>query len=95
MDQSPVRLACHRVWIALAQIANAVDLLHLVHRAGILSGLAVVKLYCAYILVAAMHRFYFLLSAQLLGHTRSCNAQHQQNNKDSDDQTDQHKPLFA
>ena len=94
MDHLPVRLARHRISVALPQVANIVRLLKLLDRPGIVLILAIVDLQRAHILVAAMHRFNLPLAPQLLGNARRRNSQSQQDEEDCHDQGNQHEALF-
>jgi hypothetical protein len=96
VDQSPVRLAGHRVYIALPQKALIVRLLERLYRRGKLPAvLPDIDLDGAYILVAAMHGLDLTLPLQLLRHLGRGNAEHQQNKKDCNDQTHEHETLLT
>src|SRR5277367_3707790 len=94
MNKAPVVLPGHRIEVAFAKKALIVRLHQLIDRVGIASVLIEINLDSPGILHPAVHRFYFLVSADRLCHLGRGNGQRQRDQQHHKQDAEQKKALF-
>lgn len=95
MNEAPVGLARHGVFVLLPQKADVVRFLELLHVAGVVAVFSVKELDGTNVFVAAMNRLDFAVTAQITGDLWRGDTQGQQNEKDQDDHAKKHEAIFV
>ena len=95
MDEPPLILTRHRIFVAFAQKSNFIGLLKLVEIGGISSEFFVVKTDGVGVLQSAVHQLVLFVALQIRSDPRCSHCQSDQHHCDKDEDADQHIALFG
>jgi hypothetical protein len=95
MNQAPVSLTCHGVFVLLPQETDIVRFLELLHISGVVGVFAIEELNGANVLVAAVDSLHLAVSTKSASDLWGGDAQRKQDEKDQHDCAKEHKALFA